>query len=421
MGHNYRFAVAMSILLALQGCGEDLQSNVPGTPGSPACAQWPGSFFLPADLPSSLITDIAVIDSCNLILSGHYQAVPLRAPVGDADAFVSRLQIDKDGKIVESWRYVMRTSKTDSISQLQLLQDEIRFLGWTNGVLEGQSSFGKSDVVIGHIDYDGELISLAQLGDERPNRPLGLFANGQDRFTLVGNDDVYVPTNYVESWEDPWIASLSLDSEGYRLEWLRREASVEGDAYQAALLTNAGSSMTLARISTASGPAVEQKDLSGDLLWSHTLTPSRYDSLASLLLVNTDSLLALGSSYLDLGSGVNGGADLFVIELDPSTGNQRRVIQFGTHRIDWAADMVLHGQELYVVSETYPDDFSNWQVMVFKLSVAAELIEQVQVRSETSGAVMDLEIIGSQLAIAGASANTSGELKGWIEFLPLDN
>ena len=82
----------------------------------------------------------------------------------------------------------------------------IRFLGWTEGTLPGETAFGGSDVVIGLLDANGGLLALSQLGDERPNKPLRLLPDGSGAFLMAGNDDIYIPTNFVESLEESWLA-----------------------------------------------------------------------------------------------------------------------------------------------------------------------------------------------------------------------
>jgi hypothetical protein len=369
-----------------------------------------------------MITDLVALDACNLILSGYFNAASALTPSGDADGFVMRLRIDESGQIQEEWRYLLHTDQIDAITRLDALDTELRFLGWTEGVLPAQSTSGQSDVVVGSLSYAGVQQSLSQLGDERPNQPLDLFPNGLEDYLLVGNDDVYVPTNYLEALEEPWVASVTRQGNAYRLNWITRTGTPDTDLYQAALPAPDGTTAMLGKITTGGadgGPAVEQRDLYGNLLWSTNMSRSPYDNIAALATPSPDTLLVLGSTYLDLGSGSSGGADLFVAELGILNGDLRWVVQYGTPDVDWAVAMLIHDGQLYTISEVYPANFSTWTVRLNRLSLMGDLVDERILHTATKGAVKAAKVIGQQLVIAGASAGGLPDIRGWLKFISL--
>ncbi len=389
---------------------------------NPTCTEWPESWQLPDDLSHSVITAAVAVDPCGLMLGGHFNAPAPLVPSGDADGFVMRLRLDEAGQVHEEWRYLLRTELTDSVAVLERVDTGVRFLGWTNGVLPDQSGYGKSDVVIGHLSDDGDLQSLSQLGDERPNRPLRMVARGAGSFLLIGNDDIYVPTNYVESWEEPWVASVRREVDQYRMDWLLRTGTSGSDLYQAAMPVPSPDSMLLAKITYAgpmAGLAVEQRDPYGTLLSSTELTQSPYDVIATLAPLSPDETWVFGSSYQNLGGGLEGSADLFLALLTLQGGGVQWIRQFGGPDTDWAAALVQQGDRLFAVSEVFVDEPADWQVRLTRLSLTGDVIDQETLHHAPSGAVQTAVVTGEQLAVAGAVKRASGEIRGWVGFVPL--
>ncbi len=174
--------VGTLMLSACNGGGSDA-----GEPLNPACSSWPSSVMLPEDMAGSIITSVAVIDACQILVSGYFGELsyPLD-PVGNTKGFVLRWQLDIQGRVHETWRYVLDGPGTDAISSVEWDGNGIRFLGWSDGATPGNTAYGKRDVLIGHLDVNGSMQSLSRIGNERPNRPLALFEIGADGALLVG-------------------------------------------------------------------------------------------------------------------------------------------------------------------------------------------------------------------------------------------
>jgi len=391
------------------------------TPESTACTGWPQSVLLPNEMPSSVITTIAVLSPCNIIVGGYYNALtPFVVPTGNADAFVMRLRLDENNNIHEDWRYVLSTAQTDIITHLELLDTEIRFLGWTNGVLPGQVSAGKSDIVIGSLSYNGSLQNISQLGDERPNQPLRLFATTPGHYLMVGNDDIYIPTNFVEALEESWVASISEQAGQYSLDWLLRTGNDGADFYLAAIRFSESSDLFLAKLSSTGvnqGLTIESFDSSGNPLGTAPLTPSPYDMVAAMAPLSNDTLLILGSTYLNLGGTSLGGADLFLVEMDKTNGTPGPAKQFGTGDIDWAAALVIHEDQMFVISEQSPDDFTWWNMRLTRLSLqTGEILAEHTLYEGVDGIIKTAAVIGNQLVIVGAVETNTGDIRGWLRF-----
>jgi hypothetical protein len=417
-----RLWCAILFLMLLSSCEEQGDT----TPVSASCTSWPESMQLSDEMSKSVVTSIVVLNPCNIIVGGYYNALtPFVVPTGNAEAFVMRLRLDGENNIHEDWRYVLSTGQTDVITHLELLDTEIRFLGWTNGVVPGQVSFGKSDIVIGSLSYNGSLQNISQLGDERPNQPLRLFATEPGQYLMVGNDDVHVPTNFVEAWEEPWLAAINEQAGQYSLDWLLRTGNDATDFYLAAIRFSSSSDLLLAKNSSTGinqGLTIESFDPSGNPLWTAPITPSPYDMVAAMAPLSNDTLLILGSTYLNLGSGSLGGADLFLTEMDLTSGNFSPVKQFGTGDIDWAAALVIHDNQLFVVSEESPDDLTWWNMRLTRLSLeTSEILAEDTLYQGVDGIIKGAAVIGNQLVIIGAVKTDTGEIRGWLRSVALTN
>src|SRR5690606_35622200 len=118
--------------------------------------------------------------------------------------------------------------------------------------------------------------------------------------------------NYVDRWEDPWIASVIEHETGFSVNWWQNADTDQQDIYSAAV--SVGSYLLLAR-TTFSGPlagvSIEALDSGGAVIWRRQLSQSAHDHISDLALDGEDGLLAFGTTYLQLGDETFGGGDYF--------------------------------------------------------------------------------------------------------------
>jgi hypothetical protein len=413
-----RCGLAFGAALILSACAGDETGATP-TPGE--CGRWPDTVSLPADLSGSVVTDVVALSACSLVMSGYAGASNPLNPAGNTRGFVLNLLLDADGRIQQSWRYTLDTASTDVVTGVDLDQTTLRFLGWTTGVVSGATASGKSDVVIGELRLDGTQVSLSQLGDARPNRPLALLTPGTGDALLVGNDDVYVPTNYVEAWEDPWLAALSTVGNAYQIGPISRAGTEGSDRYDAALALSTDAALLLAwggNGGMSTGLVIEKRDVYGNLLTTSRLSQSPYDRTASLIEDTGGAIFVFGTSYEDLGAPVGNG-DLFLAELSADSATPLRISQFGSEDVDWATALVSDGAALYAVSEVLRDTSPSWQLVVYRLSRAGEVLEHHRLDQSAAGVAQAATIVGTQLVVAGARGATTAGLRGTLYFMPL--
>ncbi|MDD3519126.1 MAG: hypothetical protein PHQ14_12325 [Chromatiales bacterium] len=412
-------SLALVCALLLGGCGGGGSDAPEPPPNQPACNAWPASLSLAET--GGMITDVVAVSACSLLVSGHFGAPNPFEPSGDTKGFVLRLSLGADGVVREDWRHLLDSAGTDVVTHIELREGEIRYLGWSDGATPGHVAHGKSDVMIGVLDVDGNLRQSSRLGNERPNRPLRLFDVGAGAHVLIGNDDVYVPSNFVEAWEDPWIAAVGSSAGQYALQWLQRADTPVGDRYFAAMQGVDGA-MLLARGADA-GPAAgitfERRTADGTLLWERRFTQSPFDAVGALRAASPGTALVYGSSFQNLGGDMAGGADLFVAEVDLADGATRVIRQFGTPATDWATAMLVTNAHLYLVSELYPSDPDDWQVRLSRLSMQGEVLEERVLSDTRNGAANAATVIGGQLVVVGSAGDAAAGLRGWLRFVPL--
>lgn len=409
-GFTRPLAGALAIALsACAGGGNDQTSR---------CGAWPAELLLPDNLPGSMVTDIHGDGACGLVAVGYFNAALPQQPSGDTDGFVLRWQLGADGIASEDWRRIVRTAQTDVLTQIEVdANGAWRILGWTNGSLPGQASAGKSDVIVATLSRDGTELSWSQFGDERPNRPLRLLQHGSAGITwLIGNDDVYIPTNYVAAWEEPWIATLSSSVPPIMANHWQRNGTEANDRYFTVSKAPDGDDLVLALGSDTAGLSFERRDPSGVRLWQATLSNSPIDMVAVMAPRKDGRVLTYGASYLDLGAGNTGSADLFVASIDANNGTPTALASFGSADTDWAVDLLAMDSSLLAMSQTVPLNPEDWQIGLHALTPDGVWRSSRWWKPAVYGELTSITQVGHQWAAAGAIGDSPETLQGWVTF-----
>jgi len=402
------------VALGIMGCGGGGGSSPdPGT----SCGSWP-ALIVPTDLVgNSMIRSVATLDACNLLISGYDRSNLASDVGGDTRGFIQQVSLDVNGNVGVGWRYWLDTSGSDQVRDAIIDDGKIRFLGETTGSIPGSVNAGKADVLLGNLDMGGTLLSLAQMGTDRPNIPLSLLPQGNGGFLLVGYDDVFVPTNYVEALEDPWVAELSETPDGYLLNAWENANTAEGDFFTAAV--SQGDAAILAKNSNGgvnSGISVTKRSSAGAGLWTLMLTSSPYDVVADLHLVNDEKLLVFGTTYTALGGTQLGGGDYFLAEVNPLQGELISVVQFGSSGTDWAKRLLVSGQDVYILGEQAQAS-GRWSAQVMKLSLLGGPMSSQLFEPGTDSFASDADLIGSGVMMTGYYRDNTGVYRGFMGYV----
>lgn len=276
------------------------------------------------------------------------------SPIGDATGFVD--WHDTAGDLVASAS--VETDQADVIEDLISGPDDRLFaVGRTLGSLPGFQSGGQYDLFFAvlHPEQAGPL-HATQLGGPHPEHPRRLFVAG-DRWVAAGFTDVYVPTNYVEDWEDPLLAGATLGAFGFTGTSTVRRASPETDFMHGIVAMEDGSGDILVAYHSTAGSSrgtwVMRVDRSGSNVWATRLSRTGFDSAVALVPDSDGNVRVVGSSFEMLGPIAYGQMDVYVASLRMSDGQVQWTTQVGTSETDWVHDAVAGPEgELYVTGET---------------------------------------------------------------------
>jgi hypothetical protein len=260
---------------------------------------------------------------------------------------------------------------------------------------------------------------VSQFGTVKPNLPVTALELTNGSQILVGYDDIYVPTNFAETFEDPWIAGISSTSAGNALDWLENADTPEQDLNTAAL--SQGEAVILAE-TVFSGPAAgivltkRPGTQGGQPLWTTTLTASPFDVIAGIHLKSDGTLLVFGTTYTSFGGPGLGSGDYFLAWVDSQTGALREVVKFGSANTDWAKKLVVTDQAIYAIGEQEMSQ-DIWRGQAIKLSLAGEVLESRFIELGVNRYLTDAAVLSGGLMISGYYRNLNPEYQGFMQFL----
>lgn len=244
----------------------------------------------------------------------------------------------------------------DSVDAISSSGDQVVFAGRIEGPAPGQTPGGFSDLLVGRLEEGG--LSLFRWGNERPQRPrrIALRQGGQS-VVIAGLDDVYVPTNYVESWENPLALEVSLQAADAPAEvrWVYAPKTPVSDLLEAAAVQ--GEQFSFVAGVVQAGPErglhVMRFNEAGEQGWRSQLTQVSFDGWAGMAWAPDGSLVVAGSTMGSLGGQADGSQDVFVAWLDPSDGAIRRVRRLEESGAQWATGLVVGSDgTVFVAGET---------------------------------------------------------------------
>lgn len=400
----------------LSGCGGGSGDSAPPVPPVTGCSAWSGLLQLDVEVSHSVINAVAENGPCHYLIAGYERSTHTGEPQGDSRGFIRHFQVDPSGAVQWEWEYLLDTAGADAVLGFEVIAGEIRFWGTTDATIDGQVSRGKKDLVLGVIGLDGQRVKLSQLGNEKPNVPVKLVTTGAGDLYLVGNDEVYVPTNYVETWEDPWLASVIEYPTSFVLDWIANRDTETTDFHTDAVPY--GESIILAGYAASGadrGISLQRQLPSGEVIWSLRLSDSPYDTISALAWDSDhDRLLVFGSTYLQLGAAAAGDADCFLASLDPEDGDVHWLRQFGTPALDWSRGLVATPDGIATVGDRMAAD-GTWTVDVRSLSPAGEHLDGSTLLLGRSTKAVSAAYAPQGLLVVGKYETDQGHSTGFLK------
>jgi hypothetical protein len=346
-------AIAAVLLVAAAACDHAVAED--GTPDAsgpraidaapPGACGAPG----PADLQLGTSGDdevlgLALDDRDELLIAGFERGtngVTNIEPDGDAIGVV--LAYAPGGE--RRWRTTIDTPGTDTVEDLAIDRDTgaIVLVGRTSGALPGATNAGQFDVLVGELEPGGGVVSLAQLGDERPQHPTRVSLGPDGVIGVAGWDDTYVPTNYVEAWQDGAIARFDRRGPGAApvQAWRRLADPVHFNTIAGVAVEHDGSGAIYAAGSGRAGPYLEKRDAGGELVWRRAISNASPDQVTALVQAPSGALYVTGGTLGQLGAHSFGQEDAFVARIDPATGAIVWMSQAGGLASDYPTALAL--------------------------------------------------------------------------------
>lgn len=232
-------------------------------------------------------------------------------------------------------------------------------VGWTIGVLPGQSAFGDIDSYITKYNSNGELIWTRQFGTTMGDRATDVAVTGEGIAYVVGSTGGTFPgqTNYGQ--HDSFIRKY--DSAGNEM-WTRQFGTDNQEEPLGVNLDSIGNVYIVGRI-TGFFPGQEsyvdtdafitRYNSTGELLWTRQFgTPDEDVAWDVLVDYEANRIYVVGYTYGEFPNQTNlGYGDGFLSTYDME-GNVIWTSQFGTSHLDVATSLALSSDgEIYVVGQ----------------------------------------------------------------------
>lgn len=318
-------------------------------------------------------TDVIVTRAGQILVSGYENGrfgLSSVDPGGDAAAFIYGYT-DLGSQLTRStsFRLGAGNGTAEVIEALALSpgSSDIYLAGRTTGsvssTISGCSSTpnaGQYDLFFGWVTNAGANAPrcLFQTGSNRPQHPRHLTVSSANELVIAGFDDVYVPSNYVEAWENPFLTRARRSGNGIQLEagWpLVYNTSVPDVLHGMASGPEAASAAyitTTTQSGTSRGVAIHKVGLDKTIEWTYIVSRIGYDVGGGLHRLPDGDVLFVGTTYANLGGTIYGEQDVVLLRLSPSM-ELRWVRQYGTEVSDFATDLAVASDgSIYIVGET---------------------------------------------------------------------
>jgi hypothetical protein len=415
-----RTAVATASLALISACGGgggggDMPPIHPTPPL--ACLALPAEASFHDDPASSEWKDVLVDWRNRIWIAGYDRGRDSESniePSGDARGVVRLLS--GAGELLFDSGARLDSAGAD-VAEALTLDDSgrISVAGRTTGVLAGSANRGQFDLFVARLDATAPAAAwqLAQVGDERPQRPRRVLALGTDTLLIAGYDDEYVPSNFVAAWSDSFATRFNVAVGAAPVAaWEHQNGSVEPDT-AVALAVHKGQVFIGGAVETGAqrGMFVRKLGVDGQPQWTARYTTLGVDRVAALLSLPDGSLLMAGSVEGSWRGGAHqGGQDAFVARINPDNGAVLWSVQLGSAGSDWVTDAKVDAQgRIWLYGETLgsftPGRTPDGSADLFALQLRADgsLMRSWQWGTAADEAATSLALDGCGRAVAVGS------------------
>lgn len=321
---------------------------------------WREQYLLEAP-GASEVTDVLVTPDNQLYVAGYIRGVVGQSnivPAGNASGVVYKVTAATAMTDVNPV-YQLETTATDTIEALAYnpQNQQVYFAGRTSGTLPGQWSAGQFDAVLGVLGNSSSSVGLVQWGDAAPQHPVAMAFARNNQVAVAGYDDVYVPSNYVDAWRDPFLTLLNPWGNSYTRAWEIEYSTVGEDDLQdlAVAPGDRDQIVVVGRVynSAERGPFVASYDSDAAPLWRHRMNLQGLDNLAAVVINAQGRVLVGGTAQIANPPLASAGRDFVVFELDPQTGEVIHSESYGTVFDDHLTAMALDTEgNIYLAGES---------------------------------------------------------------------
>ena len=335
--------------------------------GAAGCVRWSGvqRFGTPASDEGRAV----YVDARGYVFVGGWEGTssPEPSPTRNTEGVV--IELAPDGSLIRRVRLTEPTAHT--VDALVEGPDGLRAVGRHAVAREGRSSF---DVAVWALTAELATAWSRSSGRLANEHPVRARVAGDGATWVAGYDDIYIPTNYVEAWEDRFL--IRLDEAG-EMRWnegsevtdfgFALSVDDEGVLYGGNVQSGVGRGAFVAALGSDGGEA-----------WRRVLSPVGLDAVQWVRRAQDGRILVAGATWSLLGSTAYGEQDVFVGWLD-AEGTPERFVQLGGSATDWLADAIVDEDgSAILVGETF-----------------GELEPGVPVQGEVDGFVAFIDATGS--------------------------
>ena len=356
-----RLAIATSALVA---CGDDRRPAPGDDPvdaaaldaaaldASPACFDWTDRRLGgPLDDEAS----VGFAPDGGVLVHG-YQGATLGQvnlePGGDPTGFVVRLP-DRNGP---GWRWELASPRADAVDTIEVGADGgILLAGRSRLAAVPPATTEQFQLVLAALDPQGQLRWQQTVGAPPSERPRRIVSAGDVRL-VAGYHDAYVPTNFVEAWEDPFFVSWSGDPPAADTP-VRAFRTAATDLVDDAAIDPDRGELLLAGHALGGDPRgafIARFGLDGTGRGAVFLSEGAAEKITALRRLPDGDLLIAGSTFRVLGERSFGNEDGWVARYDPTLLTRRWIRQVGGAESDFPVDLAVDAQgRSWLYGETY--------------------------------------------------------------------
>ncbi|HVU51101.1 MAG TPA: SBBP repeat-containing protein, partial [Polyangia bacterium] len=335
-------------------------------------------------------------------------------PSGDSDAVVMKLR--PAGTTI--WKTGIDTSGSDTAEDVAIdpTTGDLVVVGRTSGAFPSFTNAGQFDLFLALLDADGNVATVFQAGNERPQHPARLALTAGGGVVVAGWDDTYTPTNFVAANQVGFVADFAIGpapghvvtSAPSPFQYLFPPSALPPFSLAtdvAAELDGSARYVTSLVASNRQGPngifvAKTRADPSaGGPDWTARISPTAFDAVTAVALSPSGDLYVTGGTFNKLGAMTFGQEDAYVLRIDKATGALVWAAQMGGPESDYPTALAFDAAgNVYIAGITLGsavDGVSNQglaDVFAMKLSDRGDLLSAWQVGTSADDEVTSLVV-----------------------------